>query len=791
MEDAHDPNNYNSLSFSPIYVRAIELESKPKKKKKLQQNSLSMALHPSPVLVFAVLLHVPFVFGSESADQATYIVHMDVSVMPQAFASHHGWYAATLDPFGAIPGLVYVYNNALHGFSAHLSSTQLQRLKKSQGFVSCHRDLPVKKDTTHTSQFLGLNAGSGLWPASDYGEDVIVGVIDSGVWPESASYRDEGMSPVPSRWKGECERGTDFDPSMCNRKLIGARSFNKGLVANNPNITITMNSTRDTDGHGTHTSSTVAGNYVSGASFFGYGTGTSHGVAPRARLAMYKVLWDEGGFTSDIIAGIDAAISDGVDIISISLGLDGVPLYGDPIAIATFAAAERGIFVATSTGNEGPYLGLLHNGSPWVLTIGASTVDRTYSGTINLGDGTSIIGQSIFIGTPAFLKDLPLVYLGACENKSKLQKAGHKIVVCNDSESLAVATENVRAAKVAAGLFISNDSSVEFFIRFRSPGAIISPEDGLTILKYLKQSSNPKATLRFQETILGSKPAPVVTTYTSRGPSGSCPNVLKPDIVAPGALILASWSNSTVGLDAESHKLFNSFNIISGSSMSCPHAAGVAALLKGAHGDWSPAAIRSAIMTTANPLDNTLQPITDMGNKNRPATPLDMGSGHIDPNRALDPGLIYDAGPEDYLRLLCAMNYTKAQILMITRSSSFDCSGATLDLNYPSFIAFVSPSKNGTTVKSVQRFKRTVTNVGDAAATYRANVRPVKGFLVRVVPNELEFKRKYEKLSFTLILEGRMGAKQDEVVHGSLSWVDERRKYVVRSPIVATSFSSL
>lgn len=715
---------------------------------------------------------------------------MDLSVMPQAFATHHGWYAATLDSIAAVPGLVYIYNNALHGFSARLSPKQLEQLKKSHGFVSCHRDLPVKKDTTHTSQFLGLNADSGLWPVSDYGKDVIVGVIDTGVWPESASYRDEGMGPVPSRWKGECERGTDFDSSMCNRKLIGARSFNKGLVANNPNITITMNSTRDTDGHGTHTSSTVAGNYVSGATFFGYGTGTSHGVAPHARLAMYKVLWDEGGFASDIIAGIDAAISDGVDIISLSLGIDGVPLYHDPVAIASFAAIEKGIFVATSTGNEGPYLGVLHNGVPWVLTVGASTVDRTYSGTIDLGDGTSIVGQSIFIGSPTSLKNLPLQYLGACNNISKLQKVGYKIVVCNDSESLAVVTNSVRSAKVAAGLFISKDSYLELFIRFTHPGSIITPEDGLTILKYLNQSSNPKATLRFQETILGSKPAPVVTTFTSRGPSGSCPNVLKPDIIAPGDLILASWSNSSVGVDAESHELFDSFNIMSGSSMSCPHAAGVAALLKHAHGDWSPAAIRSAIMTSANALDNTLKPITDMGNNNRPATPLAMGSGHIDPNKALNPGLIYDAGPEDYLRLLCAMNYTKEQILMVTRSFSFDCSGATLDLNYPSFIAFVDASKNGRTVKSVRQFKRTVTNVGDAATTYTANVRPVKGFSVRVVPNKLEFKEKYEKQSFTLVLEGRMGATQDVVVHGSLSWVDEQRKHVVRSPIVATSFSS-
>ncbi|ONK71007.1 uncharacterized protein A4U43_C04F3760 [Asparagus officinalis] len=409
---------------------------------------------------------------------------------------------------------------------------------------------------------------------------------------------------------------------------------------------------------------------------------------------MYKVLWEEGAFASDIVAGIDSAISDGVDVISISLGMDGLPLYRDPVAIATFAAMEKGIFVATSSGNEGPYLGLLHNGSPWVLTVGASTVDRTFSGILDLGDGTSIVGQSIYVGGPRILKNLTLVYLGSCTDKSSLQKASHKIVVCDDRESLEVVTDSVKSAKVAAGIFISKDPFLEYYVRFTRPGAIISPEAGLSILKYVNRSSNPKATLRFQETILGSKPAPVVATYTSRGPSGSCPNVLKPDIVAPGSLILASWSlNVSVGVDAESKVLYDSFNIISGSSMSCPHAAGVSALLKSVHRDWSPAAIRSAMMTTANSLDNTLKPITDMGNKNRPATPLAMGSGHVEPNKALDPGLIYDAGPKDYLRLLCAMNFTKEQVVMVARSSSFDCSGASLDLNYPSFIAFFNASE--------------------------------------------------------------------------------------------------
>ncbi|CAN4080590.1 unnamed protein product [Withania somnifera] len=732
------------------------------------------------------------------AQRSTYIVHLDKSLMPSVFTDHHHWHYSTInsikasvpssvDRIHSAPKLVYSYDNVFHGFSAILSRDELEALKKSPGFISAYKDRTVEPHTTYTSDFLKLNPSSGLWPASGLGQDVIIGVLDSGIWPESASFREDGMPDIPKRWKGICKPGTQFNTSLCNRKLIGANYFNKGILANDPTVNISMNSARDTDGHGTHCASIAAGNFAKGVSHFGYAAGTARGVAPRARLAVYKFSFSEGTFSSDLIAAMDQAIADGVDMISISYGFRFIPMYEDPISIASFGAMMKGVLVSASAGNRGPDAGTLNNGSPWILCVASGHTDRTFSGTLTLGNGLKIRGWSLFPAR-AIVMDATLTYnktLSRCNSEELLSQVPdpeRTIIVCEDKGDSADQMRTISQSRLKAGIFISEDPRVFRSASFPNPGVVINKKEGKQVINYVKNSGSSTATITFQETYLDAKSAPVVAASSARGPSRSYLGIAKPDILAPGVLILAAYPPNvfatSIGANIE---LSTDYILESGTSMAAPHVAGIAAMLKATHPEWSPSAIRSAMMTTANPLDNTRKPIID-SDINFAATPLAMGSGHVDPNRALDPGLVYDAAPQDYVNLLCSMNFTEEQFKTIARSSTnHNCSNPSADLNYPSFIALYSTENKHTLLE--QKFRRTVTNVGEGAATYKAKIKAPKNSTVSVSPQTLVFKNKNEKQRYTLTIRF-IGPNNDD---GSITWAEQNGNHSVRSPIVISS----
>ncbi|KAL5214185.1 hypothetical protein ABZP36_003337 [Zizania latifolia] len=743
-------------------------------------------------------------------DRRPYVIRMDVSAMPAPFATHEGWYRSVLSSVAAgeeaAPEHLYTYSHAMHGFSAVLTARQLEEVRRMDGHVAAFPETYARLHTTRTPEFLGLSAGAGVWPASKYGDDVIIGIVDTGVWPESESFSDAGITtPVPARWKGACEAGASFKASMCNRKLIGARSFSKGLKKRGFNISNNdYDSPRDYYGHGSHTSSTAAGSAVKGASYFGYANGTATGVAPMARVAMYKAVFSGDTLdsaSSDVLAAMDRAIADGVDVMSLSLGFPETNYDTNVIAIGAFAAMQKGIFVTCSAGNDGSEGYTIMNGAPWITTVGAASIDREFTATVTLGSGSgarSIQGKSVYPESAA-VAGADLYYGRGNKNKQRClgsslsrKEVGGKYVFCTagGGESILEKMAEVQSNGGRGVIAASNMKELIEPTEYDMPLVLVTILDGAAIQKYVSATKAPKVNVRFVATVLGVKPAPTVAYFSSRGPSPMSPAILKPDVVAPGVNILAAWVPNKEVMEIGKQKLFAKYMLVSGTSMSSPHVAGVVALLRSAHPDWSPAAVRSAMMTTAYVKDNANNVLVSMPSGS-PGTPLDFGSGHVSPNEATDPGLVYDAAADDYISFLCGLRYSSRQIAAITgrRNASCAAAGASLDLNYPSFMVILDKN-NSAASPATRTFKRVLTNVAGSPAKYAVSVTAPAGMKVTVTPTTLSFGGKGSKQGFNVTLQvSQVKRSQDDFnfigSYGFLSWNEVGGKHVVRSPVVS------
>lgn len=730
----------------------------------------------------------------------TYIVHMAKFQMPESFEHHLSWYDSSLKSVSGTAEIMYAYNNVVHGFSTRLTPEEAQRLESQPGILAVLPEMRYELHTTRTPQFLGLGKNADLYPESNSASEVVIGVLDTGVWPESKSFDDTGLGPVPSSWKGECESGTNFTASNCNRKLIGARYFSKGYEATLGPIDESKESRspRDDDGHGTHTASTAAGSVVENASLFGYASGTARGMAARARVAAYKVCWAGGCFSSDILAAIEKAVEDNVNVLSMSLGGGVSDYYKDSVASGAFAAMEKGILVSCSAGNAGPSPFSLSNTSPWITTVGAGTLDRDFPAYVSIGDAKNFSGVSLYRGKPLPGTLLPFIYAANASNSANgnlcmtgtliPEKVAGKIVFCDRGVNPRVQKGAVVKAAGGIGMVLANTAANGEELVADShllPATAVGQKSGDTIRKYLISESNPTVTILFEGTKLGIEPSPVLAAFSSRGPNSITPQLLKPDIIAPGVNILAGWSKAVgpSGLAIDDRRV--DFNIISGTSMSCPHVSGLAALIKGAHPDWSPAAIRSALMTTAYTAYKNGKKIQDIAT-GKPSTPFDHGAGHVDPVSALNPGLVYDLTVDDYLNFLCALNYTSSQINSLARRD-FTCDSgkkySVNDLNYPSF-AVVFDSVSGGSGSSVVKHTRTLTNVG-STGTYKVSISSeTKLVKISVVPESLSFTAANEKKSYTVAFTTTgTGSAPPPTAEGfgRIEWSDG--KHVVGSPI--------
>ncbi|KAM7491305.1 hypothetical protein LguiA_034226 [Lonicera macranthoides] len=706
-----------------------------------------------------------------------YIVHVDLpygkadSLPFQELESlYYSFLPSTIAYAQRRTRMIHCYRHVLSGFAARLTPEEVESVAKKEGFVSAAPENVYSLHSSRSPTFLGLQQNTGLWRDSNQGRGMIIGVLDTGIALNHPSFSGNGVPPPPARWRGRC----DLPSTTCNNKLIGARTFFAG------------DTPADTNGHGSHVAGTAAGNFVSGANVFGQATGTASGIAPLAHLAIYKVCPGRDCPGNAILAGMDTAIGDGVDLISLSIGAGSTPFYNSELAIGTFSAIQRGIFVSCAAGNSGPTGASLSNEYPWALTVGASTIDRNIRATAVLGNWVELNGESLsqpnnFPSTTL----LPLVYLGRTGNQQAAWCFANAfnnvnvrgmVVLCDDGGNIGRVAkgQNVRNAGGAAMILVNeeiNGDSIPAEPHVLST-TLVSYRDGTTIKTYINTTPFPLATILFRGTVIGVNGAPEVASFSSRGPNQASPGILKPDIIGPGRNILAAWPFSVDGTTTRA-----TFNIISGTSMACPHLSGTAALLKTMHPSWSPAAIKSAIMTTSTLFNNDGNPIT---NQNKQlANYYELGAGHVIPSSANDPGLVYDIQPDDYIRYLCGLGYTNQQVSTIARRSILCSPGFAIpeaQLNYPSFTIRLMSNFS-------QSFTRTVTNVGDAISSYTVTVIIPPQVNVVVTPNRLNFTGVNQQLTYTVTFSRAVATTG--IFQGYLTWASSFR-YAVRSQMSVT-----
>ncbi|MCH84379.1 subtilisin-like serine protease, partial [Trifolium medium] len=555
----------------------------------------------------------------------------------------------------------------------------------------------------------------------------------------------------------------------CNKKIIGARFYGPG-----------DESARDYYGHGTHTASIAGGREVKHVSFDGLAKGTVRGGVPSSRIAAYKVCGEDRILcTSDsMLAAFDDAIADGVDVITISMGgLNGDEFVNDPIAIGSFHAMEKGILTTHAAGNGGPNPKSIKSLAPWLFSVAATTIDRQFITKLILGNGKTFIGRSIYTG-PSNGTKFPI----AVRNAKTCSNGGNKYPkTCDCFDQRMVKGKLVLCG--SGGIFTSNTGIIgsifnvthtEFELSSVTykPSLNLETNDFVQVKSYTNSTKHPMAEILKSE-IFHDTNSPKVIHFSSRGPNHLVPEIMKPDISAPGVNILAAYSPFGLSsADVDDKRRFK-YNLLYGTSMACPHVAGVVAYVRSFHPNWSPAAIKSAIMTTAKPVK---------GNYDDLAGEFAYGSGNINPQQAIHPGLVYDITKEDYVQMLCNYGYDANKIKQISGGNS-SCHGAPQrsllkDINYPAMVIPIVPGNKNFHVK----IHRIVTNVGFPNSTYKATlIHHNPKIKIKVEPKLLKFRSLNETKSFVVTIIGGKNLNQS-VFSSSLIWFDGTHN--VKSPII-------
>ncbi|KAE8673042.1 Subtilisin-like protease SBT4.14 [Hibiscus syriacus] len=731
---------------------------------------------------FLCLATANCVGGSTENERKPYIVYMgevpENGARISAMDEHHNLLLKAVgDEDLARESKIYSYRKSINGFAAWLLPDEAKRLSEEDGVASVFENTKRKLLTTRSWDFLGVTESSNNIHGS-VESNIIVGLMDTGIWPESPSFNDAGYGPPPATWKGKCDKGANF--TGCNNKVIGARYYHLEDFSGGPDEPTPV----DTDGHGTHTASTAAGIPVKGSSLNGIAKGTARGGVPSARIAMYKVCWSEGCSDMDVLAAFDDAIADGVDLISLSLGGDSTGYFNDSVAIGAFHAMRKGILTSCAGGNGGPTLETVINVAPWILTVAASSIDRQFISTIKLGDGTITSGFGINTfsmknkmypftdGAHATNVTGDFYYgnISACDSGTlDKDKVKGKIVYCL---GVSGQDDSIRMLDGAGTIMAIDELTDHYSLALIPATVVVRSKNGDKLDRYINSTKNPEAVIYKTRTV--HMDAPFVASFSSRGPQLTNRNILKPDVTAPGLNILGAYTQLTSITGDPTDRRYSAFNIMSGTSMSCPHASAAAAYVKSFHPDWSPAAIKSALMTTATPMK-----IKDEFEE------LSSGSGQINPTRAVNPGLIYDINESSYISFLCKEGYNRTTIgLLIRGKHKYNCSSFKPalgfdGLNYPSMHIHLS----GTESRISAVFYRTVTNVGGENLEIKAKVTAPKELSIAVIPKTMKFKRKHQKKSFKVSVKGGSMKNGTDILSATLEW-RSNKGHSVKSPIV-------
>jgi subtilisin family serine protease len=688
------------------------------------------------------------------------------------------------------------YQTALNGFSSTLTAAQATKLAAHAGVKGIYPDEVLHTQATLGTDYLGLSGDGGVWQSiggtADAGKGIVVGVVDTGIAPENPSFAGaplgttvsdtepylDGNDVVFTKADGgtfrsarvDGDAGQEWSKDDYSTKLIGARYFDKGAADAGFDFSYDYTSPRDAAGHGSHTASTAAGENGVEATVNGIDYGKISGVAPAAKIAAYKACYDGPDpdtqdddicASSDLLDAIDAAVSDGVDVINFSIGGGAATTVIDAFDEAFLNAAIAGIFVSVAAGNAGPGSSTLDHAAPWYTTVANSTMPSE-TATLTLGNGQKAAGLTIGLPPGGGLENKSIVWshdaglpgadagkLAQCQDGTlDASKVAGKIVVCDRGGNLLISkSENVKAGGGLATVILNTPTSntTVFGGSYPTPTVHIPSRFYAAITGYISGKTDATASLTpGNETDWQAPAAPVVNSSSSRGPAladGS--DVLKPDIAAPGTDVLAA----VAGKPGEP-----AWDFYTGTSMATPHIAGLAALYLGEHPLATPAEIKSAIMTTATD--------TVYSDGTPDQDPFDQGAGQVNARKFLNPGAVYLNGPSDWFSYLQGLGYD-------VEATPIDPS----DLN----IASIGIGS----LAATQTVTRTLT--ATQAGSYTATV-SVPGVTATVSPSTISFAKAGDTATFTVTFTPTT-APAEEWATGFLTWSGTTE---IRSPIAAT-----